>query len=571
MRIFLPAVLILVWLIGAGVGGPYFGKVGEVSSNDQTSYLPESADATVVQQLIGEFNDSEAIPAVVVMTSEEPLSEQQIGELNAVVEGLKDLEGVAEGVSPAIPSEDGLAVQAFVPIDTSAELADSVDKLSAALQDAAPEGISTFVTGPAGFSADLGAAFAGIDGLLLLVAMAAVLVILVVVYRSFILPIVVLSTSVFALASALLLVWWLAKWEILLLSGQTQGILFILVIGAATDYSLLYVARYREELRVHQDKAVATFKAIRASVEPIVASGSTVIVGLLCLLFSDLKSNSTLGPVASIGIIFAMLSALTLLPSLLFMFGRVAFWPKRPKYEPEVVREENGIPSGGVWSKMADLVKKHPRAIWVSTLIVLLAGAAFVPTLKADGVSQSELVLGASEARDGQEALGEHFPGGAGSPVYVLTDEDNLQTVADSLLRNDSFDGITVSSADSPSGSAPVTPEGIIPMGPGAAPAPTVVDGQILLQGTLIEAPDTKEAQDSIKNLRQEFADDNIDALVGGVTATAVDTNQASIHDRNLIIPIVLVVILLILMVLLRSVLAPVLLIITTVISFATA
>ncbi|NLZ56860.1 MAG: MMPL family transporter, partial [Corynebacterium sp.] len=485
VRIFLPAVLILVWLIGAGVGGPYFGKVGEVSSNDQTSYLPESADATVVQQLIGEFNDSEAIPAVVVMTSEEPLSEQQIGELNAVVEGLKDLEGVAEGVSPAIPSEDGLAVQAFVPIDTSAELADSVDKLSAALQDAAPEGISTFVTGPAGFSADLVAAFAGIDGLLLLVAMAAVLVILVVVYRSFILPIVVLSTSVFALASALLLVWWLAKWEILLLSGQTQGILFILVIGAATDYSLLYVARYREELRVHQDKAVATFKAIRASVEPIVASGSTVIVGLLCLLFSDLKSNSTLGPVASIGIIFAMLSALTLLPSLLFMFGRVAFWPKRPKYEPEVVREENGIPSGGVWSKMADLVKKHPRAIWVSTLIVLLAGAAFVPTLKADGVSQSELVLGASEARDGQEALGEHFPGGAGSPVYVLTDEDNLQTVADSLLRNDSFDGITVSSADSPSGSAPVTPEGIIPMGPGAAPAPTVVDGQILLQGTL--------------------------------------------------------------------------------------
>lgn len=170
VRIFLPAVLILVWLIGAGVGGPYFGKVGEVSSNDQTSYLPESADATVVQQLIGEFNDSEAIPAVVVMTSEEPLSEQQIGELNAVVEGLKDLEGVAEGVSPAIPSEDGLAVQAFVPIDTSAELADSVDKLSAALQDAAPEGISTFVTGPAGFSADLGAAFAGIDGLLLLVS-----------------------------------------------------------------------------------------------------------------------------------------------------------------------------------------------------------------------------------------------------------------------------------------------------------------------------------------------------------------------------------------------------------------
>ncbi len=571
VRIFLPAVLILVWLIGAGVGGPYFGKVGEVSSNDQTAYLPESSDATQVQVLLSEFNDSEAIPAVVVMTSEDPLSDQQIGKLNAVVESLTEVEGVAEGVSPAIVSEDGLAVQAFVPISTDVELADTVDKLSERLDEATGDDISTFVTGPAGFSADLGAAFAGIDGLLLLVAIAAVFVILIVVYRSFILPIAVLATSIVALATALLLIWWLAKWEILLLSGQTQGILFILVIGAATDYSLLYVARYREELRQHRDKAIATAKAIRASVEPILASGSTVIAGLLCLLFSDLKSNSTLGPVASIGIIFAMLSALTLLPALLFVFGRVAFWPKRPKYEPEVVRAENGMPSKGLWSRVARLVKKHPRAIWVLTLIVLLAGAAFVPTLKAGGVAQSDLILGASEARDGQEALGEHFPGGAGSPVYVLTTQDNLQPVADSLLNNDNFDGITVSSTESPSGSAPVTAEGIVPMGPGPAPAPTVVDGQILIQGTLVEAPDSQEAQDAIRELRQEFADDNINAIVGGVTATALDTNQASIHDRNLIIPIVLIVILLILMVLLRSIVAPVLLVLTTVVSFATA
>src|SRR5699024_1305035 len=208
-------------------------------------------------------------------------------------------------------------------------------------------------------------------------------------YRSFILPIAVLATSLFALTAALLVVWWLAKWEILLLSGQTQGILFILVIGAATDYSLLYVARYREELRKYRDKATATLKAIRATVEPVLASGSTVIAGLLCLLFSDLKSNSTLGPVASIGIIFAMLAALTLLPALLFVFGRAAFWPKRPAYEPEVVRAEGGMPSKGIWTKVARLVKNHPRAIWISTLIVLLAGAAFVPTLKADGVSQS--------------------------------------------------------------------------------------------------------------------------------------------------------------------------------------
>lgn len=414
MRIFLLALLILVWLVGAGVGGPYFGKVSEVSSNSQTTYLPESADATQVQEQLGDFTDSESIPAIVVMVSDEPLTQQDITQLNEVVAGLSELDIVSDEVSPAIPSEDGRAVQVFVPLNPSAELTESVEKLSETLTQQTPDYVSTYVTGPAGFTADLSAAFAGIDGLLLAVALAAVLVILVIVYRSFILPIAVLATSLFALTVALLVVWWLAKWDILLLSGQTQGILFILVIGAATDYSLLYVARFREELRVQQDKGIATGKAIRASVEPILASGSTVIAGLLCLLFSDLKSNSTLGPVASVGIIFAMLSALTLLPALLFIFGRVAFWPKRPKYEPEKARAKNDIPASGIWSKVADLVEQHPRAIWVSTLIVLLLGAAFVPTLKADGVSQSDLVLGSSEARDGQQALGEHFPGGSG-------------------------------------------------------------------------------------------------------------------------------------------------------------
>lgn len=177
VRILLPAVLILIWLAAAGVGGPYFGKVGEVSSNDQTAYLPESSDATQVQQQLGEFSDSDSIPAVVVMVGDEPLTDQEIAELNTVVAGLTDLEGVGEDVSPAIPSEDGLAVQAFVPIDSGEAVADVVDKLSETLSDQTPDNVATYVTGPAGFSADLGAAFAGIDGLLLAVALAAVLVI----------------------------------------------------------------------------------------------------------------------------------------------------------------------------------------------------------------------------------------------------------------------------------------------------------------------------------------------------------------------------------------------------------
>lgn len=571
LRVFLPVALILVWLAGASFGGPLFGKVDEVSSNDQTTYLPESADATTVQQLLGEFTDSDAIPAIAVFTSEEELTPSELEAISDAVADAPDVEGVADDVSPALPSEDGRAVQAFIPIDGDAELSDATTALGDELRAAVPDGITVYITGPAGFTADLAAGFAGIDGLLLGVALLAVLVILVLVYRSFLLPLVVLSTSLFALCVALLVVWWLAKWEILLLSGQTQGILFILVIGAATDYALLFVARFREELRVAQDKGVALLAAWKGSVEPIVASGGTVIAGLLCLLLSDLKSNSTLGPVAAIGIVFAMLSALTLLPSLLLLFGRAVFWPRRPRFEPEVVAEEHGMRTTGLWARLSGLIKKRPRVIWIATTLVLLAGAAGVTQLDAQGVPQSDLVLGASEARDGQVALGEHFPGGSGSPVSVIVDEDRLQDTADVLLASDGIDGVTVTAADSLSGSAPVTADGITAVGPPGTPAPepTTVDGQVLLQGTLTDAADSAAAASTVRELRGEL--DDLGAVVGGVTATSIDTNDASIHDRNLIIPVILVVIMIILMLLLRSILAPVLLILTTVLSFGTA
>ncbi|WP_080792528.1 MMPL family transporter [Corynebacterium pacaense] len=539
-RFLLAGVLILIWLIGAGVGGPYFGRVSEVSSNERTAYLPESADATRVQELLGEFTDSEDIPAVVVVAGDSELTPEQIAAVGTAL-------GNLPGSSPPIPSADGRAVEAFVPLSASGDVGAAVTQLSTTLDDAtaAWPGVSTWVTGPAGFSADLGAAFSGIDGLLLLVAVGAVFIILIAVYRSLLLPVAVLATSLFALTVALLSVWWLARAGVVLLSGQTQGILFILVIGAATDYSLLYVSRFREELRVHTDRWAATTGAIRGSIEPILASGATVIAGLLCLLLSDLKSNSTLGPVASIGIVFAMASALTLLPSLLFLFGRAAFWPRRPKYEPDVVRREGGVPTHGVWARVAGLVHRRPRAIWVSTLLLLLGAAAFVPQLQASGVSQSDLVLGSSEAREGQEVLGRHFPGGSGSPVYVIVGAQDAPAATAVIGGNDSFGDLGTAQGQ--------------------------VDGQVLVQATLTDAADSPAAENAVRGLRQGFADEGIDAMVGGVTATAIDTDDASTHDRTLIIPVVLLVILGILMLLLRSVLAPLLLVATTVVSFAAA
>ncbi|MFT4231497.1 MAG: MMPL family transporter [Leucobacter sp.] len=582
LRALLPAALILIWLAAAGMGGPLFGKVDEVSSNDQTAYLPESAEATEAREALGGFLGDDAIPAVVVFSvsgaSAGELGDDRLAELSDAVAdaaGPDGVPGIGGEASPVIPSDDGLAAQAFVPIDASADVSDAVSALGEALREAAPDGVAVHVTGPAGFTADLVAAFAGIDGVLLLVAVLAVLVILVVVYRSLLLPLVVLGTSLFALCTALLVVWHLADAGVLLLSGQTQGILFILVIGAATDYSLLLVARFREELRVSRDRGDAIAAAVRGSFEPIVASGGTVIAGLLCLLLSDLKSNSTLGPVASIGIVFAMLAALTLLPALLFVFGRAAYWPRRPRYEPDVVREEHGMPSRGVWPRAARFVRRRPRAIWIVTALALALGAAAVPQLQAQGVPQSDLVLGASEARDGQAILGEHFPGGSGSPAYVLVDEPDMQAAADALLGHDGVESVSVTSADSPSGAAPVTSEGVQALGlPGTpAPAPTVSDGRVLLQATLADAADSDAAAATVVSLREALRADpaTADALIGGVTATAVDTNEASIHDRALIIPVVLAVILVILMLLLRAIVAPVLLVLTTVLSFATA
>ncbi|MET1043069.1 MAG: efflux RND transporter permease subunit [Microbacteriaceae bacterium] len=571
LRALIPAVLILVWFAAAAIGGPYFGRVDEVSSNDQTSYLPASADATEVQALLPEFSDSDAIPAIVLYTSDNELTDADVAEITAASEGFADLEGVTGDVSPVITSDDGRAAQVFVPISSDATVADAVAELRDAANDSLPGGVTVYVTGPAGFTSDLVAAFAGIDGLLLLVALATVFIILLLVYRSPLLPLIVLGTSLFALCAALLTVWWMAKAGIVLLSGQVQGILFILVIGAATDYSLLYVSRYREALRTHPTKWDATWAALKGSFEPIIASGGTVIAGLLCLLLSDLNSNKALGPVASIGIVFSMFAALTLLPSLLLWAGRVAFWPRRPRFDPERASDlEQQVPTTGVWAWLSRQISRRPRVIWISTTLVLLVACLGVLQLKADGVPSSDLILAESEARDGQTALGEHFPGGSGSPAYIVVADDALEETAATLLASDGIDSVSVVSADSPSGSAPVSEDGVHAFGPPGTPAPepTVVDGDVMLQATLADAADSLAAEQTVRDLRAELGEE---ALIGGVTATAIASNEASIHDRNTIIPIILGVILIILMLLLRSILAPVLLVLTVVLSFGAA
>lgn len=573
LRALIPVVLILIWFALFGAGGASFGQISAVSKNDLVQQLPASADATQVQALQSEFRGTETIPAIIVFQRDGGLTAADQADIDAEISRIAALPGVMEnGVSPAILSKDGQAVEVVAALDASAKPATTVDAMRTSLADNAIEGVSVYVTGPAGLTADLTGAFAGIDGILLITALIAVFIILIIVYRSPLLPLIVLGTSLSALCAAVLVVVALARAEVLVLTGQTQGILFILVIGAATDYSLLYVSRFREALRDIPGKWDATWVALRGAFEPIIASGGTVIVALLCLLFSDLNSNKSLGPVAAIGIAFAILAALTLLPALLLWAGRTAFWPVRPKLgtpHPAV----SGPDAKGVWPKVARLIDKRARLVWISCTVVLAIACLGVFQLKADGVPQSAFVLGHSEARDGQAVLGEHFPGGSGEPAVIIAPEASLQNVADIVLNTTGVASLSVISADSVSGTLPVTTDGVQAFGPPGTPPglPTVVDGRVMLQATLNDAGDSPAAEQTVRTLRTELTGADSSVLVGGTTAIAIDTNDTAIHDRDLIIPIILVVILLILMLLLRSILAPILLIGTVVLSFGAA
>lgn len=556
--------LLLGWLGVSAVGGPTFGRISEVSSNDATTFLPASAEATKVQQRLTDFLGSDTIPAVVVADrGGKPLTPADLAWLKQAPAAVEAALPGVEQASPAIPSKDGQAAQMFVPLPTSADTSEQVASLDDALQKGRPAGLSVHVTGPAGLSADLTKAFGGIDGILLGVALAAVFVILVAVYRSPLLPVLVLFTAMCALCGAILVNFWLAKAGVITLNGQVQGILFILVIGAATDYCLLLVSRHRDELHRHATAREALFTAWRGVLEPVLASGGTVAAGLLCLLFSDLNSNKALGPVAAIGIAFAVLAALTLLPALLLLLGRVAFWPRAPRFDTGWEPRRDGI-----WARAAALVARRARPLWIGLVVLLALCSLGLLGLRASGIPQSELVLGTSQARDGQHVLAEHFPGGSGSPVEIIAPQSRLDAVAGVLAARDDVSSSAVVSKQSPSGTITLpTPT----RGPLAQARPTVVDGDVLVQATLTSAADSQAAEDTVVALRDKLHAVDPSILVGGATATDLDSNTTGERDRAIIIPVVLLVITLILAGLLRAVVAPLVLTATTVLSFAAA
>ena len=620
LRILLPSIVILGWLTLAGIGGPYFGKIDEVSSNDLATFLPANAESTRAKDELAKFQSSGSIPAIVVFESDKQLTDTQKRDIASAKDAVQKTGIVKGNVSEPVVSDDKKASFFIVPLDSNSEFDPVIAKVKDALKSANPS-VGYKLTGPAMFSRDLNKAFAGIDGTLLLVALGVVFVILLIVYRSPILPVLTLMSAMMALASAIFVVWHLAKAGILQLNGQVQGILFILVIGAATDYALLYIARYREELTHYARRWDATWAAWKAAWEPIVAAGGTVSLGLLCLLVSDLGSNKALGPVGGVGVVFSVLTALTFLPAALYAFGRVAFWPRRPRYVPNKTQTDYKA-NHPAWNKVGNFVGKHPR-VWVPLALGLLVACAFVPQLKAEGVSQSDLIIGYSEAREAQDMLDRHFPSGSGSPTYVLAPEKAQQDILTTLENDRGVDTVSVITTDKDKSPAPLgrletkiknqiaeqitikraeqlralkqqietqlagAPQQAIDAAyaqasvnvptvdeltakayPFAGTQPKVIDGKLVLQVTLKDVASSPEARDTVQRLRTTVHGKYPDVQFGGVSAIQLDTNNAANHDLKIIIPLILVVITIVLMLLLRAVVAPILLLLTTVLSF---
>ena len=559
--------VLLVWFGLAAVGGPLVGRLSEVQKNDNASFLPKSAESTEVGKLAAKFSSANTLPYFVVVERQSGLKTSDAGAVKDFITGIPslpfDIKGYSLGTylaappTAAIPSQDGKALlvpvllnskKASETIGTSSPLFEGAKALRAsATRTLTRSGLIVYVTGPGGVLADFVTAFGGIDGILLFVALGVVFFILLVVYRSPILPITVLFTATFGLAIAAMVIYPLAKNDIIGLNGQSQGILSILVVGAATDYSLLLVSRYREELHEHPSKWVAMRVAWRAAVEPIAASAATVILGLLCLLLSQLGSTRGLGPIGALGIAGALVASLTFLPAVLLLFGRRIFWPIVPRVDH--VHAEDSVGRRGLWGRVAGIVGRHPRRTWVLALVALLACAAFAPTLKAGGVTQSQLFLNKVESVTGQEVLARHFPAGSGSPVQIIAAQAKAEQA---LTAVKSVGGV----ASAFMGQTPGVP-------------PKVVDGNVLIQATLTPAADSPAAEGVVERLRDRLDQVGPDVLVGGSTAINLDVRQASERDLRVIIPAILAVVFLVLMLLLRSLVAPLVLVVANVISFA--
>ena len=536
-------VVLVFWLVLAAAAAPLAAGLIDQQDNEISSWLPGDAESTLaLEQQIALGSDPDVVPAVVVYQRDEGLTAADLNAIEQDVQAFAQSEGLDGEVIGPIPSEDGQAAQVIVPLNGGPEGWEAIAPLAEDLRTEAsdaPDGLDVYVSGPAGNAADSSEAFSGLDTTLLFAALGVVILILLFTYRSPILWILPIFSAVIALYCSQALIYLLARYADLTVNAQSASILTVLVVGAGTDYALLLVARYREELRLHADRHEAMTEAVHRAGPAVLASGGTVILGMLCLLAADMNSTRGLGPVAAIGIAVTLAVLMTLLPALLVICGRWVFWPVRPSLgSPE--------PSAtGFWAHVGARIQPRPRAVWVGTTAVLLVACLGLFSLNAKGLTQADSFRGTPESVAGDAVAAEHFPAAAGNPVHVLTSADTADVVATAVAANDGISDVA---------------------------EPQIVDDSALIEADLADRADSDAAYETVRSLRTELDDvGDGEALVGGNTAINLDVQTASQRDNKVIIPLIMLVVLLVLGVLLRAVVAPLILVATVVLSYGAA
>ena len=536
-------VVVGFWVVVLVIMAPLSTKLTGAEKNDAKYWLPGNAESTKVLDVQSRFQSPNVYTGVVVYVRASGITAADRAKAAADARRFAGVPGAVPGqiVGPIV-SADGKAIETILQVNLGskgyADANKAVDAIRAITSSNA-DGLVSHITGPLGGAADSNNVFKSISGSLLYSAVAVVIVILLITYRSPVLWLLPVISSGVALIIAQAVIYLLAAHAGLTVNGLSGGILEVLVFGASTDYALLIVARYREELRRHDRRHPAMATALRRAGPAIIASAATVVVALLTLTAADLNSTSSLGPVLAIGVAVGMFVMITLLPALLVTFPRGVFWPYRPTYGSAEPTHR------GMWARVGWRIASRPRPVWITTAVILGVLALGLTGLKASGLTNAQSFRGHPDSVVGETVLAEHFPAGAGVPVIVIGNPS-----AAAALRS--------AFAATP-GIAAVTP-------------PAVRGGYAYLEGTLTAPPDSQAAYDTIDRVRAAVhAVPGASALVGGATAINLDVARASAHDRNLIIPLILAVVLIILMLLLRALVAPLILTATVVLSFAAA
>jgi putative drug exporter of the RND superfamily len=532
-------VVLVFWVVVLGLTWSLAGKLMGAEKNDASAYLPASAESTQELNLQSRFVVKNLNPAVVVYTRPSGLTPADLRKAAADARLFASLPAVQGRVTGPIPSADHQAMQTIVgsSLGFNSDIGAFVSNLRATAARGDP-GLSVHVAGPAASAADQLKIFKGIDTTLLYATLAVIIVLLLITYRSpvlWLLPIISAGVSLIVAQAVI----YLLTQHGLVVNGQSGGILVVLVLGASTDYALLLVARYREELRRHEDRHEAMAIALRRAGPAIIASAGTVIAAMLCLMVAESADISGLGPVAAIGIAVGLLAMITLLPALLVIVGRWVFWPLRPRYGSEEPTTR------GTWARIGRRIAVRPRAVWMTTVVLLACAWLGLIGFKVGALTTAQSYRGTPASVAAEQVLAKHFPGGAGEPVAVIGNAPAASQLRTALAGT----------------------KGIVAVTP-----PAVKDGLVYLQATLASQPDSPAAAATVDRVRAAVhAVPGADAKVGGGTAITSDVERYATRDRNLIIPLVLVVVLIILGLLLRSVVAAFLLIGTVVLSFGAA